>query len=230
MAPGDDGARHGNPATMPRERAGLAREPEQRTRYGRLAALLFGAGALTTLPASVLLEPVPGPEILLITALGVASAIVCWHLPWERLPGWSLDAVTAAGTLEVLIVCHVVDDTYRLLYFVVVAFAALVLPTRERVLIQLVLVVLALVEPTTHDDGLGREHARIALLFAPVILIVAGTVRYLRETLESRERASRAFAREAIELAIRLRSGTPARDRQHAHDLVELEKAVERLR
>jgi hypothetical protein len=61
-------------------------------------------------------------------------------------------------------------------------------------------------------------------------VIVAGAVRYMRETVEARERASRAFAREAIELAIRLRRGTPGVEGERAAELADLERAVERLR
>jgi hypothetical protein len=206
-----------------------ARERNQQRRYGRLGGLLFGAAALSTLPAALLLEPVPGADILLVTVLGVSSGIICWFVPWERMPNWSLDVLTTVGTLEVLLACHVVDATYRLLYALVVVFAALALPTRGRVVAQVVIVLLALAEPVTHDAG-AREHARVALLFAPVLVIVAAAVRYLRETLEMRDRASRAFAREAIELAIRLRRGTPGGEHRRSAELADLERAVERLR
>jgi len=210
-------------------RAGLDLEPEQQRRYGRLGALLFAAGAIGTLPAAFLLEPVPGAEVLLVTALGLTSGLICWFLPWARMPNWSIDLLATAGTLEVLLVAHLVDETYRVLYFAVVVFAALALPTRRRVAIQFGLVVLALAEPITHETG-GREHARILLLFTPALVIVAVAVRYLRETLEQRERASQAFAREAIQLAIRLRRGTSGREAERAADLAELERAVEKLR
>jgi hypothetical protein len=208
---------------------GFDLEPDQRRRYGRLGAVLFAAGALGTLPAAFLLEPVPGAEILLVTALGGVSAIVCWFLPWTRLPGWTFDALAVAGTLEILLVCHVVDETYRVLYFVVVVFAALALPTRQRVAAQFGVVVLALAEPITHETG-GQEHARILLLYTPALVTVTIAVRYLRETLEQRERSSRAFAREAIQLAIRLRRGTAGRELERNADLEELERAVEELR
>jgi len=206
-----------------------ARDRGQQGGYGRLGALLFGAGALTTLPAAFLLEPVPGSDIALVTVLGVASGIICWFVPWERMPSWSLDVLTTVGTLEVLLACHVVDATYRVLYALVVVFAALALPTRGRVVAQVVIVLLALAEPVTHDVG-SREHARVALLFAPVLAIVAAAVRYLRETLEMRDRASRAFAREAIELAIRLRRGIPGGEHRRSAELADLERAVDRLR
>jgi hypothetical protein len=200
-----------------------------RQRYGRLGALLFVAGSLTTLPAAFLIEPVPGADIAFVTTMGLASGIACWFLPWERMPGWSLDVVTTVGTLEVLVACHAVDETYRILYVLVVVFAALALPTRERVLVQVAIVMLALAEPIAHDTG-SREHARMALLFTPVLVIVAAAVRYLRETLETRDLASRQFAREAIELAIRLRRGTPGGEHQRSAELADLERAIERLR
>ena len=43
-----------------------------------------------------------------------------------------------------LLACHVVDATYRVLYALVVVFAALALPTRGRVVAQVVIVLLAL--------------------------------------------------------------------------------------
>jgi hypothetical protein len=210
-------------------RAPLRYEGRQQRRYGRVAALLFGAGALGTLPAGLLLEPVPDAELLAGTAIGLASAGACWFIPWGRLSPWALDAVTLAGTLEVLLVCHLIDETYRVLYALPVVFAALALPTRRRVVVQVALVLLAVAEPITHAAG-ARESARILLLLAPVLVIVACAVRYLRETLESREISSRAFAREAIELAIRLRRGTPGGEHQRSAELADLERAIERLR
>jgi hypothetical protein len=206
-----------------------ARRRRQQLGYGRLGALLFGAATLSTLPAAFLLEPVPGGDIALVTGMGVVTGLVCWIVPWQRMPSWSLDLLTTVGTLEVLLVSHAVDGSYRLLYALVVVFAALALPTRARVVAQVAIVLLALAEPVTHDVG-AREHANTALLFAPVLVIVAGTVRYLRETLETRDRASRAFAREAIELAIRLRRGTPGGEQQRSAELADLERAIERLR
>jgi hypothetical protein len=208
---------------------GLALDPEQRRRYGRLAALLFAGGSLGTLPAAFLLDPVPEAEILLVTALGVLTASICWALPWQRLPDWSLDLAATVGTLEVLLVCEMVDETYRVLYFVIVVFAALALPSRGRVLLQVGVVLLALAVPILSDDD-AKEGARIVLLGAPCFLIVGGAVRYLRETLESRDRTSRAFAREAIELAIRLRRGTSRDGEDRESELAELERAIERLR
>jgi hypothetical protein len=209
--------------------APLNYEARQQRRYGRVGALLFGAATLGTLPTALLLEPVPGTELLAMAALGLGSAVACWLIPWERLSPWSLDAVGVVGTLEVLLVCHLIDETYRLLYTLPVVFAALALPTRRRVVVQVGLVLLALAEPTLHASG-ARESARIALLFAPVLVIIACAVRYLRETLEARERSSRAFAREAIELAIRLRRGIPGGEHQRSAELADLERAIERLR
>jgi hypothetical protein len=208
---------------------GLALDPEQQRRYGRLAALLFAAGSLGTLPAAFLLDPVPEVAVLLVTALGLASAAVCWSLPWQRLPSWTLDLAATAGTLEIALVCEVVDETYRVLYFVIVAFAALALPSRERMFLQVGVVFLALAVPILTEEN-DRESARIVLLWAPCFLIVGAAVRYLRETLESRERSSRAFAREAIELAIRLRRGTPGAADERSRELAELEQAIKRLR
>lgn len=198
-------------------------------RYGRLASLLFVAGAIMTLPSAFLLDPVPGFEIVFITGLALVSGAVCWVLPWDRLPGWALDTLCTVGTLEIALVCGIVDGDYRVLYFVVVAFAAFALPSRARVAAQLALIVVALAQPL-EADPFGRESVRIALLWAPVAIIVATAVRFLRETLERREQASRAFAREAIELAIRLRRGTSGREDERAAELADLERAVERLR
>jgi hypothetical protein len=210
------------------ERAPLRYDARQQRRYGRVGALLFGAASLSAVPSGLLLEPVPGFELIVALALGLASAAACWFIPWERLSTWSLDVVCVAGTLEVLLVCHLIDETYRVLYTLPVVFAALALPTRRRVVVQVAFVLLALTEPILHATGV-QDSARIALLFAPVLVIVACAVRYLRETLEARERSSRAFAREAIQLAIRLRRGTPGGEHQRTAELADLERAIDRL-
>lgn len=202
-------------------------ERESSARYGRVAGLLFITGALATMPAALLLDPFPGVEILLVTALGVVSGAACLWLPWERMPPWCLDALAAAGTAEILLVCYVVDETYRLLYFVVAVWAAVALPSRARVGAQIGLIVTALVVPVVYEAD-ASEQLRIALLSAPVVVIVTAAVRYLAESLERRERASRAFAREAITLAIRLRRGTPGGEERQA-ELADLKRALERL-
>ena len=210
------------------ERAALRYDARQQRRYGRVGALLFGAASVSAVPAGLLLEPVPGFELIVALILGLASAAACWLIPWERLSSWTLDAVCVVGTLEVLLVCHIIDETYRVLYTLPVVFAALALPTRRRVVVQVALVLLALTEPIVHESGV-QEAIRISLLLAPVLVIVACAVRYLRETLEARERASRAFAREAIELAIRLRRGTPGGEHTRSAELSDLERAIDRL-
>jgi hypothetical protein len=201
---------------------------ESSARYGRVAGLLFMTGALATVPAAFLLDPFPGAEILFVTALGVVSGVVCFWLPWERLPQWCLDALATAGTAEILLVCAVVDESYRLLYFVVAVWAAVVLTTRIRLAVQVGLILVAVTVPVIyHDDP--SEQLRIALLFAPVVILVTAAVRYLGELLERRERVSREFAREAITLAIRLRRGTPGREEERHAELADLQRALERL-
>ena len=81
-----------------------------------MGALLFGAASLSAVPSGLLLEPVPGFELIVVLALGLASAAACWFIPWERLSTWSLDVVCVVGNLEVLLVCHIIDETYRVLY------------------------------------------------------------------------------------------------------------------
>lgn len=207
---------------------GVWLDRESAARYGRVAGLLFVTGALATLPAAFLLDPFPGVEILLVTALGVISGAVCLALPWERMPSWSLDLLAVAGTAEILLVCTVVDESYRLLYFVVAVWSAVALPTRARVAVQIGLIVIAFLVPVIYEVD-ASEQLRIALLAAPVVAIIAAAVRYLGEMLDRRERASRAFAREAITLAIRLRRGTPGREEERRAELADLQRALERL-
>lgn len=202
---------------------------DQMRRYGRLGGVLFLAGSLATLPSSLLLDPWPGSEILFLTALGAVTGLVCMRLPWQRFPEWSLHLLIAVGSVEVALVTGFVDPSYRALYFIVFVFAALVLPTRQDVVAQLLLILALLLNPLTHDAD-SQERLRLALLVTPALLITGGTVRYLKETLERREAANRAFARQTIELAIRLRRQPDPEDRRRAAEVAELERAVERLR
>ncbi len=186
---------------------------QDRRRYGRLAGYLFAFGSLSTLPASLLLEPRPPGEVYLMTIVAVLSGLACLRIPWERVPPRWMAWIPAIGTLEIAIVCGLVDPAYSLLYFVVIVYAALALPTRVELALQLAIAGLALVAPVIYDPDSGREHVRIALLELPVLVIVAGAVRYLKELLEVREAADREFASEAIELAQRIRGPIPGEDR-----------------
>lgn len=173
-------------------------------RNGRIAGFLFVFGALLTVPSSLLLEPLPSPWAYLLIAVGVGSGLVCLRIPWQRLPPAALNAVAAIATVEVALACAVFDPTYRVLYFIVGVYAAMVLRTRLEVGMQLGLITLALLAPALYDPGAAREHLRAALLLIPTLTIAATAVRYLRETLATREQIHAEFAREAIELAARI--------------------------
>ena len=192
-------------------------------RNGRLGGFLLMGGALATMPASLLLEPQPPAAIYLLTALGAISGLACLRIPWDRLPPASMNVLAAVGTLEIALVCAEVDTTYRLLFGVVAVYAAMVLPTRAELAAQLTLIGGALLLSALYEPELAREHVRIALLEMPSLVIAAGAVRYLRETLERREQANREFAREAVALAIRIRGPASA----DGERLDELARALE---
>jgi hypothetical protein len=98
----------------------------------------------------------------------------------------------------------VFSDDYAFFYVITATYAALALPHRRQLAVYMALLTAVLLAPLVYDDAF-KEQLHHILVTLPVLFISVFAVRYLRETLLARERMYRGFAREAIELALRIR-------------------------
>jgi len=210
MAPGTrDGERGPGRGrdTSPRSfgRIELRWDAESKRRYGRTAALLFIGAALTALPSSLLLGFHPAAAGYAIIALSVAVGTACFAAPWDRLSWAWLHAANLAAVLLVALGNAAADRTYAIYYVFPAVFAAYVFRSRAAVILHLTVISLALAGPIAYGHESVRLSAMTALAGIPALFLVAGTVLFLRERLEARERSYRRFAEEAIQISVQLR-------------------------
>ncbi len=191
----------------------------ERRRLGRLTGLLMIVGALTSIPAGLVLEPAPEPYEHLIglgsALLGLAALVA----PWERMSNTWLHAGLIIGTIEVAVGVAVFSDDYAFFYVLVAMLAAYVIREPAALVAYGVFLGLALLAPLAYSDETLKEQAHHILVTLPVLVIAAVIVRYLRDTLEERERRFRGFAVEAVSLAERIRGPAPNGGNGSAGDL-----------
>jgi hypothetical protein len=178
-------------------------------RRHRAAGFLFLGASVSSIPSLLLLEPQPALEVFLLPLAGIVTGLLCLSMPWQRLPwSWTTHAVLALATIEIAVAVEVADRGYALFYVFVAVLAAYALPSRREIAAQLALISLALLLPLLYGGDI-REVLWQATLAAPALALAAGTVTYLRERLEAKQRLYRRFAEEVLDLALRIR-GEPA--------------------
>jgi hypothetical protein len=184
----------------------------------RLAGALMLTGSLFALPGALALEPLPAAREHLIAAAGAALALFFLVAPARLITrAWVYMAI-GGGLVLIALAVRVLSHDIAFYYVVTTIFAALALKTRRELAVFVVAVTAALLAPLVYGDN-PREQLHHILVTLPVLLISLFLVRYLRETLEARERTYREFAAEAVELAQRIQRGsTGARDTNDADD------------
>ncbi len=199
----------------------------ERRRLGRLGAALMIFGSVLSLPAGLVLAPAHPLEDHLIAGAGIATGLMFYRAPWERMQDWWLHLVPLFGTVAIACGVAVFSDDYAFYYVLVAIYAAYALRDVRAMVVYATVLMVALLAPLVYAEGTFREQAHHILVAIPALLIAAATVGYLRATLESRERQYREFAAEAVGLAGRIRRGeTLDPDPTSA----ELERALEDLR
>ena len=166
----------------------------------RLAGLLFIVGAVSTVPATFVLE---GGGIATwkyaLTALGVLTGVLCILLRLDLLDRRWLRVVPIVATIEVAVAVAITDAVFSYLFFFVAVYVALVFPRPREMAPYLALIVLALLGPL----GYGSESARDVLLWtlavAPGLVLTALVVGRLTHGLEtSREEYRRLSDQDAL--------------------------------
>ena len=178
---------------------------QERRRLGRLAGILMIVGALVSLPARLVLEPTPEAYEHLIGLGSALSGVALLLAPWERISANWLHVGMIVATLEIASAVAVFSDDYAFFLVLVAMFVAYVIRDRTVLLAYALFLVLALLAPLAYADADLTEQAHHILVALPVLVIAAAIVRYLRDTLERRERQYRGFANEAVSLAERIR-------------------------
>jgi hypothetical protein len=182
--------------------------PAERRRLGRFAGFLMVVGSLMSLPAGFVLEPQPEPYE---HAIGLGSAVVGVAFllaPWERMSSAWLHVAIVFTTVEIAFGVAINSDDYAFFYVLVAMYAAYVIRDRTALVAYMLFLTLALLAPLVYANDDLKEQAHHILVTLPVFLIAAVIVRYLRDTLEERQRQYRGFAVEAVTLAERIRGNS----------------------
>jgi hypothetical protein len=184
----------------------------ERQRLGRLAGVLLMVGAIATIPAALVLEPAPPWTDHLIGLGSLLTGVAAYFAPWGRLSSQWLHVPMIVAPVEIAIGIEVVSYDYAFYFVLVAMYAAYVVRDRTVLLAYMLFFTLALLAPLAYADDLDMQAHHILVTF-PVMLIAAAIVRYLRDSLEQRERQFRDFAAEAVRLAERIRGPIRGEDR-----------------
>jgi diguanylate cyclase (GGDEF)-like protein len=162
----------------------------------RLAGLLFVAGALTTIPASLLLEDPIESWNYVLTALGILSGIACLVLPWQRLDERWLALVPVAATAQIAAVVALTDPVFIYLYFFVALYIGLVFPATPQMWPFLTLIMLAMLAPLVYESAPTRETLLWVLAAAPFAALSAVVIGRLTSGLQASREAYRRLSTE----------------------------------
>jgi hypothetical protein len=200
--------------------------PEALRWFGRMAGAMFIAGALLPIPSTLLLEPRPPLASYSLTLVVLLTGLTCLALPWDRASRHWLHSIAALATIQVALTVALFDPIFAVLYFVIAVFVAYGFGRPRSVFPQIALISIAILGPLAYAPGEARETLQIALLLLPSIWMLAGGVVFLRTQVDTRERAYRQFAEQALKLSERI-AGAPAISPPPARSLARREPAAE---
>lgn len=175
--------------------------PDQSARaaaIGRVAAVLFIAGAVASLPGLfVLMAREPASWAYALPVLPLLSGLVCWIVPWRRLdPRW-VHAIVPVALVEIAVLVIAVGEEYgpefSWFYVLVGAFVAYAVASRAALAAHLVLVCLFIAAPIVYFDD-TRGAVLLFLVSAPTIVVASLVIALLREQLAAGQRELRRLA------------------------------------
>jgi diguanylate cyclase (GGDEF)-like protein len=171
----------------------------ERLLIGRLAGLLFLVGSLGSIPVNQLFEPAVDGRAHLITGLGVASGLLCFVLPWDRLGEHWFHVLPPIAAVEVAITMWGVaphGNAYMWFLVFIVVFAGYAFESRKAVAAHVGVATAMLAVPLLTASGDQLENVIAESLVAmPILLVAAGVVVHLRERLTAAIEAVGAEAR-----------------------------------
>lgn len=167
---------------------------------GRIAGMLFIAGAVASAPANQLLSnPDPGWYMHLINVLALVSGIACLRVPWDRLPEAALHVIPVVATGEIVLTVSALGvhgDVY-LWYFVLGAvFTGYAFRRRWQIALHMSIAGAGFVSTALVSAGWDQDALVRALVGVPTLWVAAGVVTWLREGLEEREAIARQLVQE----------------------------------
>jgi diguanylate cyclase (GGDEF)-like protein len=159
-----------------------------RRTIGRIAGILFSAGALATVPAYRLMQdPTPPAVANVLTFLAFISGLTCFLVPWDRMrPAW-FHLVPALGTVEIALSVWLLREHGSVVswfYVFVVVFAALAFCERTSVAAHVAFASVALAAPIAYMPESARDNLVRTLIAVPTLVVAAAVVAFLRERLE----------------------------------------------
>src|SRR5918997_5657460 len=171
----------------------------ERLLIGRLAGLLFLVGSLGSIPVNQLFEPAVDPRAHMITGLGVASGLLCFLLPWDRIGERWFHVLPPVAALEVAITMWGVaphGSAYMWFLVFIVVFAGYAFESRVAVAAHVGCASAMLAVPLlTAEQGELENVVATSLVALPILLVAAGVVVHLRERLTAAISAVEAEAR-----------------------------------
>jgi diguanylate cyclase (GGDEF)-like protein len=162
----------------------------------RLAGLLFIVGSLSTIPGTFLLEDEFETWMYAFTALGVASGLICFVIPWWRIGESWLQVVPVVAIAEVAVSVAVTHFVFSYLYFFIALYVGLVFPQQRRMAPYLALLLVSLLVPLSYEDEPLGDAMLWALALAPGVVLTAVVVGRLTSGLEASREAYRRLSGE----------------------------------
>lgn len=198
----------------------------QTVRLVRIAGWLMITAALSSIPGTLALEPMPALSDYMVISITVLTGIVYLLAPARWLTPLWIHVSIVGGAFAIAATVAIFGPDYGFFFALLAIYAAYAVGSRATFAAYLVLLILALFAPIAYEGEVGEDEGeRPDLVALPVMLISAVAVRELRETLERRQRRYRAFADEAIALATRIRGSA----RGEAGDAEAIEERLDEL-
>ena len=169
--------------------ASLETDEQRRRENGRIAGMLFAVGSVASVPANQLFENPPAPSYApLVSALGFLTGVICFFVPWHRLPAAWFHVVPVVATLEVALSVASAGDhgsVYSWYYVFIAVFAAYTFRSRLAIALHVAFACLAFAAPIAYDDAGASDALVRTVVSVPVLLVGAGVVMFLRGGLEA---------------------------------------------
>jgi hypothetical protein len=161
----------------------------ERLLLGRLAGLLFLVGALGSIPVNQLFEPAVDARAHYVTMLGIASGLLCFVLPWDRIAANWFHLLPPIAAVEVAITMWGVEPhglAYAWFLVFIVVFAGYAFESRVAVAAHVLGAAAALAVPaaTTTGDQVANVIAE-SLVALPILLVTALKLSRSRTTTDS---------------------------------------------
>jgi diguanylate cyclase (GGDEF)-like protein len=164
----------------------------ERLLIGRLAGLLFLVGSLGSIPVNQLFEPAVDARAHFITGLGVASGVVCFLLPWDRIGERWFHLLPPVAAVEVAITMWGVaphGGAYMWFLVFVVVFSGYAFESRRAVAAHVGCATAMLSVPLlTAEQGNVENVLAESLVALPILLVAAGRLTAAISAVEAEAR------------------------------------------